>query len=331
MSFDSDTHFKNLIGGSGEPVGDDLEMGGSASSATAYVSPDVDLDEDENEEQEQLQEQEQEQPEIKTYTGDDIAKAAQAERAKGRRQMEQLNEQWQAKYQQDMLQMQQQLQQLQQQVGGNESDYDDDPVTALQRENEQLRKQFEELRNGQDQQAQMQQQLQQKQYLDNQLANYEQQFIKTTPDYEQALMHVRQIEYNKLDSYTDDILDNAIRNLGMHPPEDRMEKIVQVLKHQELVRAYQLAATGQDPAAAMYKTAQIYGYKAGGGGVPPAPGVHSKTSGKKPPSEINQGQSEGFTTGGAVPGAGAESGSSDNPFRSAWKEMQREAAKGFKY
>lgn len=93
--------------------------------------------------------------------------------------------------------------------------------------------------------AQAQQQVQLQQLIGS-LQTAEAQFVKETPDYYDALQHVRNVRVFQLKEFN---------------PEITEAEIAQVIRSEELGLAAQLMQAGRNPSQVVYKLAQQYGYQ----------------------------------------------------------------------
>lgn len=113
---------------------------------------------------------------------------------------------------------------------------------------EELNKEREENKKTKDQQ----QQEQERQQLLSQTITHEQQFVATTPDYPQALEHIR---------------STRAAQLRVIHPDATPEQIAGQIAHEEMTFAKQIIAAGKNPAEFAYNYAKAMGYK--GAKAPP--------------------------------------------------------------
>lgn len=122
-------------------------------------------------------------------------------------------------------------------------------------------------------------------------------FVKETPDYYDALAHVRQVR---------------ARQLQMFDPNITQEQIVQVIRSEEVGMAIQLARAGRNPITTAYELAKAYGYQ------PKAPAETLELPKVPAPKKLPPEQTLGSGDGGAIEEVDAES---QDPFEDAFKEM----------
>lgn len=126
----------------------------------------------------------------------------------------------------------------------------------------------------------------------------EQEFIKTQPDYIDAVNHIRQVRF---------------KQIQMFNPEVTPEQAMQVIRDEEIGMAMQLARSGRNPITTAYDLAKAYGYQpkqqqqqAAAVELPKVPG----------PKQLPPDQTLGT-------GAATETGEDDgkDPFETAFSEM----------
>lgn len=166
-----------------------------------------------------------------------------------------------------------------------EPDFLADPKGYVDATKKQLAELTEKLENSEKQQTEQQKQQQAAQETWNKVITAEQEFAAATPDYHDALNHVRGIRAEQI-------------KIEIRETEDReatSEEISKILSIQEAQGAAALIAKGKNPSKFYYEYAKTYGYK------PKAPTPPLAAAKPDKDAVRTMGSGGGVDSGGAEP------------------------------
>lgn len=123
-------------------------------------------------------------------------------------------------------------------------DFEQDPASHLKTETEEINRKVDELTKSAKEQRELQTQQQQFDQFRNAVSTQEAEFLKTTPDYADALTFLRQLRQQDL------------TDLGVS-----QEQIAQALQTESMTIAANALRAGKNPAEVAYGIAKRYGYK----------------------------------------------------------------------
>jgi translation initiation factor IF-2 len=124
--------------------------------------------------------------------------------------------------------------------------YTDHKVQSVLQQLEQVKGETtKQLETTQQTAAQAAEQAQQQQFLQA-ISAAESDFVKTQPDYFDAVQHIRQVR---------------LQQIQMFNPEVTQEQAAQIIRNEEIGMAVQLARSGRNPITTAYQLAKAYGYQ----------------------------------------------------------------------
>lgn len=193
-----------------------------------------------------------------------------------------------------------------------EPDFLQDPKGYVDAAKAKLKELTEKIESDKKQQTEAQQQQQQAQETWNKVVTAEQEFAAATPDYYDAINHVRAIRAEQIKIEVRETLDRDATE----------QEVAQILASQEAQGAAQLIAKGKNPSKFYYEYAKTFGYKPKAAADP----ATSTTTIPKPDKEAVR----TMGSGGAADSGGGDEPAGDSPLGGLLAAAQNEHRAQFK-
>ena len=188
----------------------------------------------------------------------EVAQAVIAER----RKWQERNAELQSKYDREMAELRAAIDSLKKPApeAPPVPSYDENPAEYLRHQNEEVKRVADEARASA---QRIEMQAARDRWLQAEvqaIAQEEQAFMTSAPDFREAVAHVRRADFARFDMLPDQALVQAIRGHGYEPAAGRDAQIAQLVGLNEISTAISLRRAGRNAAESYYNLARAAGY-----------------------------------------------------------------------